>query len=682
MPVPMPAMDYRPIPGQVDTGLPANDLTRAALARASNLLVPYQQRYGLKPIAAPGGSAGPAMPEPGVSPAADSRLYEAIHPNTFSQVLQTIMQLVTGRPIPRQEGGPLEEGKKYTVGEGGKPETVVMNPGGGGFAIPQGKGEGQEGQPTWQPGDYGSKPYWQPGDFGGPKPVPSPGEQATRIPYEPIPTQFEQPPMEQIPLATPGVREAVRARMGRGGGLPTRGVGGETIPPVRGIPGTAPGVAGRVYETTLGPLANAGRGAMDWLGEQTGRIVNPFLEQQVVNPLVYMATGLQAPETDYSIPGAGGAGGGGLGPMTGAGGPTGMRTEAREGGRRPVPTAAPAGPTNTLESVWGIGQRELPGGGKEYTLPEGEGTMTVGGPAGPGDVAARQNLLRGIPQGGAYFPGGGGAAGGAAGGGLPGSTLPSGYYGVGTGPGEYAVGSRAYYQDNPQELPMKYAEDMQRMLTPSQDELARENMEMTRLQDMTKNRNIPKTARLAAGQQLNTMIEAREARRASINKQISEAFGQGMQYGGPAQGAETTERLAHAEYMRQMPEIERQKAIAAHQTAIQQSLITAKAHIEGAAITAGAKNELMTGLQNYLTQGARYAADTGGSFDPDEATGRYFRMRQAAGQLDPKIWNNLPAELKTPKMTEKQLRQQAARQGIPKRRVEETIKQYKELGYI
>jgi hypothetical protein len=116
--------EYRPIPGQnASSDLPMDDLTRMATESASKLLMPYQEKFGLKPIV-PGEKANPVPVSPSAS--AEDKLYESIHPSTFSKVMETIMSLVTGKPIPRQEGGPADPNKKYIVGERG-PEVFTPN---------------------------------------------------------------------------------------------------------------------------------------------------------------------------------------------------------------------------------------------------------------------------------------------------------------------------------------------------------------------------------------------------------------------------------------------------------------------------------------------------------------------------------------------------------------------------
>ena len=118
--------DYRPIPGQTNTGrpspmnLPTDDLSRMAGERASSLLTPYGDQFGqnrpIVPSPAGGGAGAPPAP---ASSSMEDKLYQSIHPDTFSKVLETIMQFVTGKPIPRQFGGSAEPGEEYIVGENG-----------------------------------------------------------------------------------------------------------------------------------------------------------------------------------------------------------------------------------------------------------------------------------------------------------------------------------------------------------------------------------------------------------------------------------------------------------------------------------------------------------------------------------------------------------------------------------
>jgi len=131
---------YRPIPGQTDrqpvmpmNSPPMDDLTMMARERASNILMPYAQT-GIPTSPTSPGPPG-VNPTPGVTtPTAtasgvEDKLYQAVHPDTFSRVLEIIMQFVTGKPIPRQGGGPVEPEKEYTVGEEGPERFKPAIPG-------------------------------------------------------------------------------------------------------------------------------------------------------------------------------------------------------------------------------------------------------------------------------------------------------------------------------------------------------------------------------------------------------------------------------------------------------------------------------------------------------------------------------------------------------------------------
>jgi hypothetical protein len=106
--------DYRPIPGQTDAGppspmnFPTDDLSRMASERASSILSPYGDQFGNgqnKPIVqSPSPGAGGAGAGP-VSSSVEDKLYQSIHPDTFAKVLETIMQFVTGKPIPKYQEG-------------------------------------------------------------------------------------------------------------------------------------------------------------------------------------------------------------------------------------------------------------------------------------------------------------------------------------------------------------------------------------------------------------------------------------------------------------------------------------------------------------------------------------------------------------------------------------------------
>ncbi len=120
---------YRPIPGESGAvnNMPMDDLTRMASESASRLLMPYQDKFGVKPIVPVPGEKTPA-PISAPTVATEDRLYESIHPSTFSKVMETIMSLVTGA-IPRQAGGPVDPNKEYIVGERGPEKFRPSVPG-------------------------------------------------------------------------------------------------------------------------------------------------------------------------------------------------------------------------------------------------------------------------------------------------------------------------------------------------------------------------------------------------------------------------------------------------------------------------------------------------------------------------------------------------------------------------
>jgi hypothetical protein len=113
--------DYRPIPGGGSGGpadMPMDDLTRMASERASSLLMPYQDKFGAKSITPSQGSSRGELAA-STLPSNEDRLFRAVHPETFSKIMETILSLVTGKPIPRQMGGDVEPGQEYVVGEKG-----------------------------------------------------------------------------------------------------------------------------------------------------------------------------------------------------------------------------------------------------------------------------------------------------------------------------------------------------------------------------------------------------------------------------------------------------------------------------------------------------------------------------------------------------------------------------------
>lgn len=152
---------YRPIPGETDTrsampmnSPPMDDLTMMARERASNILMPYAQTGIPASPTSPPGSPG-VNPTPGVTaptataPGVEDKLYQAVHPDTFSKVLELIMQFVTGKPIPRQAGGEARPSHAYLVGEE-RPELFV--PDQPGEIIPMQEG-GRVEPPTYSPFD-------------------------------------------------------------------------------------------------------------------------------------------------------------------------------------------------------------------------------------------------------------------------------------------------------------------------------------------------------------------------------------------------------------------------------------------------------------------------------------------------------------------------------------------------
>lgn len=125
--------DYRPIPGQKDSGPSMNprmdDLSVMAREKASNILSPYANMGGPTPDpnanpVPPPGTAGQPAPGAETGPSTEKMLYNSVPTDTLTRILDMIMQFVGAgkKPIPRQEGGPVEPDKTYTVGERG-PET-------------------------------------------------------------------------------------------------------------------------------------------------------------------------------------------------------------------------------------------------------------------------------------------------------------------------------------------------------------------------------------------------------------------------------------------------------------------------------------------------------------------------------------------------------------------------------
>ena len=120
--------NYRPIPGQemMNVGpsgnFPTDDLTMMARAKASNILMPYANMgMSMNPgiPSTPTGSGTNPIPGGPMGSGIEDKLYRAVHPDTFNKILETIMQFVTGKPIPRQGGGPVDPDQDYVVGENG-----------------------------------------------------------------------------------------------------------------------------------------------------------------------------------------------------------------------------------------------------------------------------------------------------------------------------------------------------------------------------------------------------------------------------------------------------------------------------------------------------------------------------------------------------------------------------------
>ncbi len=574
-------LDYRPIPGG-DGGLdlPMTDLTQEASRRASNLLLPYGERLGLKPIVAPPPNVAAAAGSPGVLPSMEDKLYQAVHPDTFRQVLETIMSMVTGKPISRDKGGQMDPGKTYSMEEG---EQVTMFPQGGAYAIP--------------------------------------GE-------------------------NPSLKEQVRARMGRGGeSLPTRGVGGETIPPVRG---TEPGVAGRGYELTVQPWVNAASRGWNALGEATGRIMNPAVERGIVNPAVYLTQGVWPEPTEYGgrtnltdlAPGieTGPSGGG-----PGAGGPS--TPGGRYGANKPIPRepgwktfGAEEGITYKPGAEFGTKEYGIPVKRPDMRSPEALEIEARDRWAQPGYAEAHPNLSPGY--------------------------------------------EKTYYEAHPAEAGAQNIYDMLRGPSPDSYEGARERMEETNLIDQAKDPRLPKEVRAGMMQRLNTLRETRASRDLYARKAAEGVYGAETQFGGGSTAAETELRLAQAERLRAEPGLEMWKVSELGKQQMANTIAHVRGQIEAAEIGAGTRDQILTGLNSLLLQAQRLSEVTGQPSNPTILTGWYMRMMKNMGKIPDDVWAKMPAEWREEPWTEQRIRQLGTEMGVDEKVVVRAVERMKKAGKI
>jgi hypothetical protein len=139
--------DIRPIPGQTEAAnVQESPVDMAARSKLSNILAPYQEKLGVRPIS-------PVKPDKtvgeGISPSVQDQLYKAVHPDTFNKVMDTVMAMVTGKYTPnvdlsgsgkpdvnvsweipfKQLGGGVGGGSPYVVGEQGPELFVPSTPG-------------------------------------------------------------------------------------------------------------------------------------------------------------------------------------------------------------------------------------------------------------------------------------------------------------------------------------------------------------------------------------------------------------------------------------------------------------------------------------------------------------------------------------------------------------------------
>lgn len=156
--------DYKPLPMK-DTVNPQP--MHPASEKMSQWMNSYMPTVMNKIMA---GSVGPTNMGMGNSSGAgiSDMLFKAIHPDTFERVLNFI------KPTPRQEGGPVEPGKEYTVGEAGPekfrpnvPGDIIPGPGGGQLRY-RGQDEGWDpllaGRQAFGPGE--PSPLGTPKTFG------------------------------------------------------------------------------------------------------------------------------------------------------------------------------------------------------------------------------------------------------------------------------------------------------------------------------------------------------------------------------------------------------------------------------------------------------------------------------------------------------------------------------------
>ena len=576
---------YRPIPGQTDrqpvmpmNSPPMDDLTMMARERASNILMPYAQT-GIPTSPTSPGPPG-VNPTPGVTtPTAtasgvEDKLYQAVHPDTFSRVLEIIMQFVTGKPIPRQGGGPVEPEKEYTVGEEGPERFKPAIPG---EIIP-----------------YGSSPT-RGITYGGMIEPPS------YSPFDP----FRQ-----------------RNEMAEAASL--RKLAGVTYNPNRG-PLTQPGGLG-------GALERAG-----WTGTTPGSITPTETRPPDFAVSHAHTVGEEGPERfKPAIPGeiipygsspTRGITYGGMIEPPSAGGFVALPYT----GPRPWQNRPPDFAVSHAPGEYPIAKA---GGWQDYGEGIGYKLGEIGTPvAGPGripspeeqELAARRRWE--TPGYAEAHP-----------------NLIPGY-------------QKSYYEAHPEERAAQEFYDIARGPQPGSYEYASEYM-----------RN-PMAARKAARE-----------REALATKGAIDIYGKSLEHGIGTPSSQ--ERLAHAQYYREQP--------GAYLAGIRETNIArlqgirdqVAGHLEVAKVGAGAKDQILRGLETFLQKGSERVGITGLPFDLQKEAAGYMTVMKDLGYIAQEQYDKLPDIYKEKQWTEQSLRADLKKNGMKDKDIEAYVKRAKATGRI
>jgi len=216
---------------------------------------------------------------------------------------------------------------------------------------------------------------------------------------------------------------------------------------------------------------------------------------------------------------------------------------------------------------------------------------------------------------------------------------------------------KSYYEAHPEERAAQEFYDIARGPQPGSYEYASEYM-----------RN-PMAARKAARE-----------REALATKGAIDIYGKSLEHGIGTPSSQ--ERLAHAQYYREQP--------GAYLAGIRETNIAqlqgirdqVAGHLEVAKVGAGAKDQILRGLETFLQKGSERVGMTGLPFDLQKEAAGYMTVMKDLGYITQEQYDKLPDIYKEKQWTEQSLRADLKKNGMKDKDIEAYVKRAKATGRI